>query len=98
MRTKNNGIGLELEYGHYLHQHNLPLLVSPLVLRKRGAGQIDIAYIKDDIVYICEVKSHLLPVAIEQKNRIFCSALFIKTLLSLPVKIRLLRSYNLPKL
>jgi hypothetical protein len=83
-----SGIKKELMCSEKFHQEGIPLLVSPLLLRERSLGQIDLARIKKDkmgwIIEIGEVKSSQLGTEVSarwQRARLmgaqkFLSALF----------------------
>lgn len=52
-------ISTEAKASQYFHQKGEPILVSPLILREYGCGQIDLARLKPgEYIQICEVKSH----------------------------------------
>lgn len=53
----NSGDQDEAYFSKVLHQKYTPILVSSLVLRQMGAGQIDIAVLTDQSIHIVEVKS-----------------------------------------
>lgn len=54
-QTKGND--LEREASLYYHSKFTPVLISSLVLRKRGAGQIDLSYLDKEFVTILELKN-----------------------------------------
>lgn len=51
------GNDLEKEASLYYHSKFTPVLISSLVLRKRGAGQIDLSYLDKEFVTILELKN-----------------------------------------
>ncbi len=51
------GDALEGSWSLKVHANSLPLLVSSLILREYGCGQIDVSCILNDTVYCFEVKS-----------------------------------------
>ncbi|MCK6595513.1 MAG: hypothetical protein L6Q33_09960 [Bacteriovoracaceae bacterium] len=54
-QTKGNE--LEKEASLFYHSKYTPVLVSSLVLRKRGGGQIDLTYLHKDTLTIIELKN-----------------------------------------
>lgn len=50
------GHAFELQESLRLHNEGTPLLLSPLVLREYGCGQVDVAVIKNDFVKLYELK------------------------------------------
>jgi hypothetical protein len=83
-----SGINRERACSLEFHREGVPLLVSPLLLRERSLGQIDLARIRKDengwIIEIGEVKSSLMGGEVSvrgQRSRLqgtqnFLSALF----------------------
>ena len=64
----------------------IPLLVSPLLLRSYGLGQIDLAlFEKNDLVKIFEIKSSIPAVSLNQRKRIKKAAEFIGLIFSAAV-------------
>ena len=82
-----NGITLELKMSKILHSDTIPLLVSPLLLRERGLGQVDISRISKDRIEIFEVKSSAI-VGYTQKRRLVASSDFLSFVLKYPVSLR----------
>jgi hypothetical protein len=87
------GLKNELKSSLRFHQTGLPLLVSPVVLRSRGLGQIDLArLIKRDhqwVVELAEVKSSQLGkevMLLNQKQRLWGSGNFLSALFGAEVR------------
>jgi hypothetical protein len=78
------GLSLELIISTKYHKRGIPLLVSPLYLREMGCGQIDIAYIVKNKVFIHEIKSNGL-ISELQIQRIKAASFLIAEILKLPV-------------
>ncbi len=60
LKNISKGQKEELNYSLKVHGSDLPLLLSPLILRERGAGQVDLAVLKksqDWQVILYEIKS-----------------------------------------
>ena len=59
-----SGLKNEILFSRTFHSEGCPLLVSPLILRTRNLGQIDLARVRKDkndwILEIAEVKSSLI--------------------------------------
>lgn len=51
------GLAFEIYISKHFHQRGIPVLVSPIILRRRNLGQIDLVHIVDDIVIVYEIKS-----------------------------------------
>jgi Holliday junction resolvase-like predicted endonuclease len=50
------GDASEAQASRRVHAHGIPLLVSPLCLRSRGLGQVDVAVVIGEQVVVSEVK------------------------------------------
>ncbi len=81
------GLKNELKFSLCFHQEGVPLLVSPLLLRSRGLGQIDLGrFIKtgqDWEIELAEVKSSHLGkevMSLKQKQRLRASGNFLGSL------------------
>jgi hypothetical protein len=62
-KTKQQiGADYEREVGEKLHAQHLPVLISPMLLRKLGAGQIDVAYLdqngQEEKIVLVEIKKN----------------------------------------
>ena len=60
------GDTLEAKSTKYFHQKGVPALISPIVLRSKDLGQIDIAYLEKSsnkawVLKIIEIKSSIYP-------------------------------------
>lgn len=78
------GLSVEINFSKQFHLKGVPLLVSPLVLRSRGMGQVDLARIGKEyaewIVEIAEVKTSLVGqhcLMRSQKSRLLASQRFL---------------------
>ncbi len=54
---QKKGEKLECELSLKYHSLYTPVLISPLILRARGSGQIDLCYLKEDCLNIIECKN-----------------------------------------
>ncbi len=54
-QTKGND--LEREASLHYHSKYTPVLISSIVLRERGVGQIDLSYLEGDAITIMELKN-----------------------------------------
>lgn len=78
------GIELELTFSRFLHRMGQPVLIDPVFLRKRGAGQVDLCRLRTDdkntrYLEIFEIKSSFIP-ANRQIKRLKRSALVLSRL------------------
>ncbi len=98
MRVSSKGFEFEKEQSKsYKHSSALALLVSPLVLRERGLGQIDYAEfmpktkVKEARAQIVECKFTLrgTGLAPQQWARLKNSARFLGELLDCPVELKI---------
>ena len=69
----------------------MPLLISPLILRERGLGQIDLARFtkkSEMIIELMEIKSSMLGASAMrgQRGRIRDSAMFLGNIFGKPIK------------
>lgn len=80
------GDDFEKSMSDLLHSNRLPLLVSPMVLRSRNLGQIDVATISKKSIIIWELKSSLR-LGIKQRTRIRAAASFLSQLFSKSVRV-----------
>ena len=62
------GGALELRIAREVHQNTLPVLISQVVLRKWNAGQVDLAYIFKNKLFIIEVKASRYPRSLQIKR------------------------------
>ena len=83
------GVALELFYSEKFHSQYLPVLISPQFLRGMGAGQIDLAYIKQGQLYLCEIKSSLR-LSFKQRRRLKKTACLLGEIFKMEIKLRLL--------
>lgn len=85
------GRKLEQSVSTQFHLEGVPLLISSNVLRKRNAGQVDLARMmrKGDVkwIQILEVKS-TGNVSFGQRARLKTAAQFIGAVLKLPVELK----------
>lgn len=54
---QDKGQAFELQESLRLHVEGTPLLLSSLVLREYGCGQVDVAVIKNDMIKLYELKA-----------------------------------------
>lgn len=76
----------EANFSKNFHQKGIPLLVSPLVLRSKNMGQVDMARILDNQIEVAEVKSggHI---SVSQQSRLLKSAEFLSIILKKSAKL-----------
>lgn len=86
LKSSVRGVELEEVLSSLFHQEYIPLLVSPLFLRERGAGQVDIAYFFEKRIYLVEVKSSI-GCSHRQLKRLRNSGILISSLFDLSVQI-----------
>src|SRR5690606_32638648 len=53
----DKGKQLEAYFSSLLHKKYIPVLISPLVLRQLGAGQVDVAVFKPNELHLIEIKA-----------------------------------------
>jgi hypothetical protein len=94
MKVKNifeKGQDLEKTLSLEFHQNSVPLLIEPTVLRKRGAGQVDLARFvfgqNQKVIELLEVKSGF-EVTLKQRLRLRASANLIGEVFQVPVKLQ----------
>lgn len=80
------GDDFEKSMSELLHSNRLPLLVSPMVLRSRGLGQVDVATISKKNIIVWELKSSLR-LGLNQRDRIRAAASFLSQLFSKSVRV-----------
>ena len=87
----NKGADLEKKYSAIVHQYGMPVLISSLLLREIGAGQVDLAMMDyhRPVIYLYEIKSHG-HLSYIQKERLKSSSIFIGEILNCMVLWKLL--------
>ena len=90
MKSSRN---LELKISNFFHHDTIPVLISPAMLRKYDAGQIDVAYFRGNKLYLVEVKSSKYPKS-KQVKRLKCSAEYLSCVFNCET---LLLTYNAKK-
>jgi hypothetical protein len=84
------GQELERKLSIDFHEKSMPLLIEPYILRKRGAGQVDLARIvfekKQKYIELLEVKCGN-EVSIKQNKRLRGAANLIGEVFQLPVRL-----------
>lgn len=85
----NRGLKAEIECSHAFHADGIPLLISPLLLRSRDMGQVDLARLRklewEWVIEIGEVKSSMMgaeSMLRSQRNRLFSTQRFLSGLFS----------------
>lgn len=91
LKNTSSGESVEKKISLSFHQEGLPLLVSPVVLRSRGLGQIDLArFVKgpEMVLEICEVKSSKLGSQSmrEQRRRLLQASAFLASVFGKTIK------------
>jgi len=91
---EHHGDYVERQASREIHKKGVPLLVSAIILREIGAGQIDLARIENiantKIITIFEVKSKWRP-APGQWQRLKKSSLFLSYIFNISTVIRVWR-------
>ncbi len=54
--SKNNGLRFESYCSKTMNLDKTPILVSPLLLRDYGCGQVDLLFLDENFLYLYEVK------------------------------------------
>lgn len=100
LRSKNKGKILEKKLSKSLHFQSTPILISSLLLRELGAGQIDIAriqkYKNNKMIELYEVKNSKSPSKI-QLNRLKNTQNLISQLLDCEVTLKIFVNSNKTK-
>lgn len=73
----NKSQKLESEYSTHMHKGEVALLVSSLILRRRGMGQIDVACLRRDKLIVAECKSGQSILSYKQRRRLRDSLFFL---------------------
>jgi len=85
-----NKLEKKLSLSLHLSNNSIPLLISPIILRKRNCGQVDLAVIKRSkkglLGFIFEVKRGQR-VSFEQKRRLENSLILLQGLISCPIEL-----------
>lgn len=83
---------LELAYSKSIHAKGIPVLLSPLVLRSYGCGQVDLALMKkiysNWVIELYEVKTSGI-IGTKQKNRLKNAARFVSMILEANVFVKI---------
>ncbi len=91
----NSGARNESQHSIWFHAADLPLLVSPKVLRKRNCGQIDLAKLEKEKIVIIEVKSSDRGIEVgmksKQNTRLKKSASFLAFLFRRQIEVKFIR-------
>lgn len=82
------GEAFEKEMSLKLHTEARALLVSPLVLRERGLGQVDVVNLEKAVITVWEIKSSLKP-RVKQIMRLSAAACFLSQIFSKSVRLLL---------
>lgn len=87
------GRELELACSRNWHRRAIPLLVSPMLLRRRGCGQVDVSCIESNpsVTRIIECKSRGV-ISQAQYRRLLNSANFLSTLLGKSARLQFISS------
>ena len=87
----NKGFELEKKYSAIVHRCGMPVLLSSLLLREIGAGQVDLAVMEYNrpVVYLYEIKSHG-HLSYNQQKRLKSSSIFVGEILNCVVLWKLL--------
>ncbi len=91
MLGAQKGLELEIFYSQKIHQKEIPLLVSPNLLRSIGVGQVDIASFKQEVngefvIKLYEIKNSIAIKAV-QKRRLEQAAHYLSSIFDLNVQL-----------
>ena len=92
-KTVVDGEFFELYASKVFHQRGVPILVSPLLLRKRDLGQIDLCVKSEKSFIAAECKLGEGRVSLVQRKRLLKSLKFISFLFNEDVKLELLYGF-----
>lgn len=89
------GQKFEKEASSFFHgqKHIIPLLVSPLFLRERGLGQVDLAWFQGHYLYVAECKSGEAKLYWPQERRLKASLKFLSHLFATPSRLFLISGF-----
>jgi Holliday junction resolvase-like predicted endonuclease len=76
-----------------LHLKNTPVLISSQLLRRYDCGQVDVSYVKDNVLHLVEVKSSQVGVSnyfTKQYLRMMRSAKLLTSLVQMPIKLKII--------
>lgn len=92
------GTLFEIGFSDFFHKDGIPLLVSPLFLRRRGLGQIDAAKIiktasgrQEAIVAECKFRQK--EITLNQKKRLRRSCQVLQIIFEIPVELIFVRGF-----
>jgi hypothetical protein len=77
----------EAKASKFYHNRYTPVLISSSMLRKYNCAQVDISFVKDNTIYLGEVKSSKVGISKRQMNRLKDSAEFISAALDVNTQI-----------
>jgi hypothetical protein len=87
------GADYERQIGTKLHAENIPILISPMLLRRLGAGQIDVAYLDqtgaNDKIVLVEIKKNKQYFSKNQRRRLGLAQELIAAVFEKDVVLRL---------
>ena len=95
MWKKHKGNLFEQEASLYYHERFTPVLVSNQLLKKMGAGQIDLAFVKADTLYVLELKQSGI-ISAQQQIRLKKSAKLLGMATNYKIVLGMLKK-TLPK-
>lgn len=87
------GLAFEGHVSHSFHDSGVPLLVSPLVLRQRSLGQLDLCVFKKDGLFVAECKYGDGLLSFGQRKRLVASCHLLINLFDCPVQLFLLYGF-----
>lgn len=92
-RPHQQGINLEREVSRSLHKEGVPLLISPLLLRRRGCGQIDVSIIKKDHIIVAECKYGRSEISYKQRLRLWAAGRLLLVIFDKPVQLLKIKTF-----
>ena len=87
--THQSGEDYEKLVGRQFHVEHVPVLISPLLLRKFGAGQVDLAYLDEEKIVLVEIKKNWQYFSSVQRQRLQQSQQLIAHVFEKDVVLRL---------
>ncbi len=92
---QNQGIFFEQKISCFYHKSpsHIPLLVSPLFLRERGLGQIDVGSISKKGILVAECKSNTERISYRQELRLKNTLKLLVSVFELPAQLFLISGF-----
>ena len=94
---KNSNLNWEKTLSSWVHEYYLPVLISPLFLRCRNIGQIDLSFIYKKKVYLIEAKRNQSQLKFQQFCRLKEATQLLGMLFDFEICFKVWTSKDLPK-